>query len=233
MDLHAALAQLRSGGEVLLQAGTYTGGAYLRGLSDIRIIGAPGARIVSGGNGLKLENCRNVTVEGLEIAGSQHHGLMIVRSQGVTLRALVIHDVAGSGVLTGHTGGVEVRACAVSHTKDHAVYLSAGGDDLTVIGCVLSHATRCGVQVNARPGISKNVTIRDNAISNCANAGIQLASVRHGVVAGNVIHECRTPVVAWDDGSRKPRFAVYGVDFRGQAGEIKLTGGGRNNLLPA
>ena len=233
MDLQAALLALHDGEELIIPAGQHHGGVSLTGRRNIRIIGEPGAEIIGGSVGLKLDNCPGALVEEIAFRGAKRHNLFIVRTVGCTVRRCISRDAGGSGILTGHVGDLLIERCVCLDNGEHGAYASEGGDDIRIIESTLNGNDHTGLQINAAPDISRRCEARGNTCRSNRNVGIQWASVRQSVMAENVLEgNGRGGAVLWDDGRGK-RWACYNCDLTEQAGAIRVSRGCQNIRLAA
>ncbi len=218
--LQKAAQVLRDGDTVVFTAGTYRGGAWIEGLSNVTFRGEGNALIdgTSGtrDDGLNFSEVRNVRVEGLRFRNARRYGVMCVLSQGFTVRDCEASSNGRSGILTGNTSDVLIENVTASQNREeHGVYLSQSGDRLTVRNCTLFNNTRAGLQINAVEGggssdpnhdnLSKNCVVEGNTLYANGSAGgsaINLAGVQQSVIVNNLItNNLAGGIAMWDDGA--------------------------------
>lgn len=226
-----AQALRKAKGEVVtLQPGRYEGFALYGLLSPIRLVG-PGA-VIEGGKGIKLEDCANVSLEGLQLLGNSSFGVMVVNCESAVLKGLNCSKNKKNGILTANTSNVTVEGCICDENGDqHGIYLSQSGDNLKVLNCITRKNGRAGIQINAvepnrkpkdpkKDAISKGVEIRGNVLAGNQRLGaaaLNLAGCREVVILENRVegHLGRHGFALWDDGTSNAELACHNVYIAG------------------
>lgn len=222
-DLSAQINILPENSTFDIPAGTYPGEIVLRGRRFLHLRGS-GAVTITGGKdyGLKLDGGQDVDISGIKFTGSSGHGFMAVNVSGLTLSDCFSDRNAVNGFLTGDSRQVRIMNCEASGNRaGHGCYLSQRGDHYTVRENSFTGNGRCGIQVNAHPGMASQVSVIGNDLRNNANAALQMAGITDGIVSGNRTDGSRQPVVLWDDTGGRP-YACRSIDLRGQDGQIKI-----------
>lgn len=223
-DLARAIRRAAAGVTIVLAAGGSYRGGYVEGhAAPIHVIGN-GARVAGG---LKFEGCGPLTLEGFALPDAPHHALMCVECESLTARGLQCNSSQGSGILTARMGLIKIRWCTARGNVEHGCYVSEGGDHIRIGGNAPGQGNdfrrnhRCGCQVNANPNRSRDVKILGNDCRDSFNAGVQLAGVTGGTVAGNRVRGCRFGTTVWDDGEGD-RLACRDIDLTEQSGPFNI-----------
>lgn len=238
-DVAKALHALKSGSPsqpavVLFKPGTYVGGALLQSLSYVTLT-AQGEVILLGsqtrGYGLKLDGCSHVTIQGLVFQKSLGHGCFAVNTNWLTWDGCRAEDNVVNGFLTGSCTNVTAKGCKGLNNgkppphgpqQGHGLYYSEHGSVMRVEGGTFQGNHSCGIQCNGHPGGIDDLQIKGVTCAQNGNAGIQLAAVQKGVIAGNRVDGNRQPIVLWDDGSGSG-WACRDVDLMQQDGQIHVS----------
>lgn len=234
-------------GDVLPLTGEYAGPGVIR-CSDVTLKGD--ATIIGGEDGLRADRQDDLTIEGLAFRGQTKRAVFVTRSQGLTLRRVTSLQPGMIGFLTGRVGRVLIVRCRVTGSgSSHGVYLSEGGDDLTIQECEFVACAKCGIQVNAvretgETMPSRRVKLLGNQISECGRlgaAGINLMAVVAGEVRGNRLRFNLAGGVALGDVDQgiiaaAKRLLVEGNDIEFTPGvgryAIQIGPGSKHNRIP-
>jgi parallel beta-helix repeat protein len=217
--LQKAVRVLSDGDTILLQQGTYVGGAWIerrnitvRGQGVVVLDGRSATR----DNGLDFYATAGITVDNLKIRYCRRMGIQCTLSSGLTIRNCETSSNAGSGILTGNTSDVVIENCAAFSNGSHGVYLSQSGDRLQVAGNQLYSNARAGLQINAnqdtkvsgnasQDGFSTDCVVEKNTIygnGSVGGAGINLMGVLRSLIVNNLLHSNLAGGIAlWDDGA--------------------------------
>jgi hypothetical protein len=208
---------LRSGDTLIVNAGTYGGGAYLA-VPNVTIRGSGTAIIDAAssttGCGIKIDSTSGVRLENLTFRNAARFGVFCVLSRNVTFRNLTCDHNGASGILTANTPGVVAVGCICYANTQHGIYYSQSGDNLAVRSCRLYNNGRAGLQINAtedapvsadpnRDGLSKSCMVEKNVIYGNGSVGgsaINLAGVCDSTLRNNLIYNNLAGGIAlWDD----------------------------------
>ncbi len=149
---------------------------------------------------VEFAGASNIVFRGLNIAGGRSDGVVISESRGVLLADLMVHSVAGGGVVIHDSFDSGLEHCEISHVGGRGVLLG-GGDwpTLTPGGnfvdrCVIhdfayrDKAYHPGVEFGAR-SVGNRAT--GNQIYNGPHGGIDFRGNDH-LIQGNQLHSlCR------------------------------------------
>lgn len=216
--LQKAAAVIRDGDTILLNAGTYTAGAYItrrnitvRGVGDVTLDGAAATR----DDGLSFSQTSGITIEGIRIRNARRKGLFITLTQGLTVRNCEFVNNTRDGFLTGNCSDVLVEDCLFQNNGYHGLYLSQSGDRYRVLRNTIAGNAAAGIQINAiqggatsdpnSDGVSRNCTVEGNSITGCGSAGgsaLNLMGVQDSLIANNLlVNNLAGGISMWDDGA--------------------------------
>jgi hypothetical protein len=143
--LKRAMDTLRPGHTLYLLPAQYREPLLLQNLAGDRktIIRAHGrGKVVLDGGGLRIQQCRNIEVDGLRIRNSAERGALIAASVGVTVQNCVLHD----------NGPVGIEA-------------TGRCDDLRLSGNILCFHRDAGARIADAPrAVLVNNIVRDNPV---------------------------------------------------------------------
>ena len=175
-QLSSALAAAQPGDTILIAPGTYGGGHFRAGLTNVSIRGSDPADppVISGGNaGFQLSDATDVTLEHLIFEQQTGNGLNIddggsfsTPSTGVTLRNLIVRDMNAGGnndgiKLSGVTGFLIENVLVENWGNGGSAVDPVGSHDGLIQNSLFRHTS--GGSSGIRPkGGSKNITIRAN-----------------------------------------------------------------------
>ncbi len=181
----AALESAPAGSTLQIGAGTYNESItiqkaiHLMGIGEVIIVGGDDAPTIA------IKNTRNVMLNGLMIEGGEY-GILVTRSQGVTLRNNMITD--------SRLAGVKIRlasADVVNNTISNALPPYGRGIHVTnTTDWPVSNVIHNTISGNALEGIATNmarVIIRGNTVTGNGRMGIAVMEMTHAVVANNMV----------------------------------------------
>lgn len=218
---HAA-DTVTAGDSVRIRSGTYAGfRAKSSGTSALPITfkADTGASVIINtvspearkGSIIEIEEYDWWVLEGLEVTSApKNAGIDIRVADHVTIKNCHCHHNRKWGIFTAFAEyfTAESNHCSYS-TEEHGIYHSNSGDNALLRFNICHHNAGCGIQINADPsmggdGISGNCIVTHNILyenGSSGGAAINLASVRHSLIANNLIYNNHAGgIAAWDDG---------------------------------
>ena len=210
--LQHAADLVKAGDSVTVEPGTYTGFALCwdhpqdgTANAPITFTAKPGvvinAKNAHTDDGINLEGCSYVVIEGFEVAGMPRAGIRAVsggtNAIGVTIRGNDCHDNKEWGIFTSHVDSLLIEGNrATNSMQQHGVYVSNACVNPTVRGNELAGNAAAGLHMNgdASQGgsgvitgalVEKNV-IHDNGAS--GGSGINCDGVQASRIRNNLIY---------------------------------------------
>lgn len=149
-----------------------------------------------GGPLVSVDGARDVSFEGLVFEGGRNHGLVVTNAPRFALRASIVRNLGGNGLLLDGSPDASVSGCRF-HTFGHAAVLFGGGDRRTltpsgvrVEDCDFSETGRA--QRTYQPGI--RLTGCGCAVVHCRFHDLPSSAVRvegnDHLFASNVCERC-------------------------------------------
>ncbi len=203
-SLSTAVNHMWGGDTLIIRNGFYPGGAHVRrgctadkplvikGESRYAIIvGSGGER-----DGLTLNDCSNVILDGVNVTRAARGGIVISHSKFITVRNCVSYSNGTWGIFTDHASDwiMENNECYGSQ-KEHGIYHSNSGDNFILRNNYLHHNSGNGIHINGDPeyggdGVESFGIIEGNlcyANGATGGAGINMTHVQDVIVRNNVL----------------------------------------------
>lgn len=205
--LSTAVNHLWGGDTLILRNGFYQGGVSIRrgckpeaplvlkGESRYAIITGSGSQR----DGLSLNDCSYVILDGINITRAERGGIVISHSKYITVRNCVSYNNVKWGIFIDHSSDflLENNECYGSQVE-HGIYHSNSGDNFIMRGNYLHHNSGCGIHVNGDPEyggdgvISFGLIERNVCQANGATMGgaaINMTHVQDVIVRNNLLYE--------------------------------------------
>jgi len=206
-SLAGVLPHLWGGDTLIIENGRYQGGVYIRrGCKPeaplvIKARG-PYAIIMGSGDqrdGVTLNDCYNVILDGLQVHGATRGGIVLSHSRFVTVRNCTAFNNGKWGIFTDHTADflLEGNECFGSR-REHGIYHSNSGDNFIIRNNVLHHNSGCGIHVNGDPEYGGDGVISFGIIEGnicykngrpLGGAGINMTHVQDVIVRNNLLYD--------------------------------------------
>jgi len=205
--LAGVIPHLWGGDTLILKAGTYQGGVYIRRgckPESPLVIKAEGPYAVIRGSGnerdaVSLNDCYNVILDGLNVTGANRSGILLGHCRFVTVRNCTSFSNGKWGIFTDHSSDfiLEGNECYGS-ASEHGIYHSNSGDNFIIRNNYLHHNYGCGIHINGDPEyggdgvisfgiIEGNICYRNGRPS--GGAGINMTHVQDVIVRNNLLYD--------------------------------------------
>jgi len=205
-SLKAVVPHLWGGDTLIIRRGFYTGGISIRrGCSPEKPLVIKGeskyAIIIGSGeqrDGLSLNDCYHVILDGINITRANRGGIMLSHSKFITVRNCRAYNNGKWGIFTDHSSDfvLENNECFGSQVE-HGIYHSNSGDNFVVRGNYIHDNSGCGLHFNGDPEyggdgviqyglIEKNLIVGNGAC--LGGAGINMTHVQDVIVRNNVLY---------------------------------------------
>jgi len=206
-SIGAKVQNLRPGDTLLVKKGVYSESITISGLkgtqaAPIVIKGEPGAEInVSGGeDGILIYGGGGsawVTIDGLKIMNARRAGVIMSRSQHITVRNCICLNNRKWGIQTVGCDYITVENCDLSgSTIQHGVYFSSTDHPVARNNRIYNNAA-CGIHMNGEKkeggdglimgGIIENNVIYGNGFKNGGSA-INMSAAEKTIVRNNLLY---------------------------------------------
>ncbi|MBN2290306.1 MAG: right-handed parallel beta-helix repeat-containing protein, partial [Candidatus Glassbacteria bacterium] len=204
--LAAAVNHLWGGDTLIIRNGNYQGGVHIRrGCKPEAplVIKAEGPYAVIRGSGedrdgLTLNDCCHVVLDGLNVAEAARGGIVISHSKFITVRNCTSFNNGKWGMFTDHASDflLEGNECYGSW-REHGIYHSNSGDNFIIRNNILHHNSGCGIHVNGDPEYGGDGVISFGIIEGnicykngrpLGGAGINMTHVQDVIVRNNLLY---------------------------------------------
>lgn len=167
---------------------------------------------------IRFKGCRNVSIEGIRIAGSPFWTIHLLYSQNVSVRGATLETYPGAftgGIYVDSSRDVRISDCDLDDGDD-AITLKAGKDadglrvnrpteNVTITGCVI-HRGSGGIVIGSETsGGIRNVAVSD-VVCQGTQAGINIKSERG---RGGYVQDVRMDNLVFDDVGRAISVSEY------------------------
>lgn len=203
--LRRAVNHLWGGDTLIIRNGFYQGGVHVRrgctAEAPLVIKGESRYAIIIGSgsdrDGLTLNDCSHVILDGLNVTRAARGGIVISHSKFFTVRNCVAYNNGKWGIFTDHASDwiMENNECFGSQVE-HGIYHSNSGDNFVFRNNYLHHNSGCGLHMNGDPeyggdGVESFGIIEGNLChangATLGGAGINMTHVQDVIVRNNVL----------------------------------------------
>lgn len=197
--LPAALAAVRTGGEVwMLESANYNTSTVTvsKSVSILAVPGVVGSLVAAGGPALVVDNpSANVVLRNLMIVplsgGGGTHGINVTAAAKITIEQCLVSNLPGTGILIQAPASVWVTDSTIRNNNDGMLLQS--GSRTTVTRTRISGNANRGIFVSGIAGTTTVADIADSTVSGNAsgifvestNSGILRVAVRDSQITGN------------------------------------------------
>ncbi len=204
-SLRTAVNNMWGGDTLIIRNGFYRGGATVRrGCTAEKPLVIKGesryAIIVGSGSardGLTLNDCSHVILDGVNVTRATRGGIVISHSEHIQVRNCVVYNNGKWGIFTDHASNwiMENNECFGSQ-DEHGIYHSNSGDNFILRNNYLHHNSGCGLHMNGDPeyggdGVVSFGIIEGNLChangSTHGGAAINMTHVQDVIVRNNVL----------------------------------------------
>ncbi|OGS21682.1 MAG: hypothetical protein A2252_11800 [Elusimicrobia bacterium RIFOXYA2_FULL_39_19] len=197
--INNAIYKAQPGDVIIVKDGVYKETIDFDEKKSVTIKAAGNKVIITGvKNGMVIDNCSNIVVDGFKIQGVSGRGIFIVNSDSITIKNCEISNTGDLGILTGFCNYLLIENNEVHDTREsHGIYVSNSGDWPIVRNNYCHDNSDAGIQLNADKnmggdGIITNALIENNVI--CGNNtdspeafALNLDGVQNSVIRNNFL----------------------------------------------
>jgi len=204
--IQGAIDKTKPGDIVIIKDGVYKETIDLDEKTSITVKAEGKNAVITGvKNGIVIDNCSNVVIDGFIIKDVPRRGIFAVDSDSVTIKNCEISNSGDLGILTGFCSYLLIENNEVYNTKgSHGIYVSNSSDYPIVRNNTCYDNADSGIQLNAdihtqpleggADGIITNAVIENNIlygnnIKSREAFALNFDGVQHSLIRNNMLYD--------------------------------------------